>query len=280
VDGNGSANPDAVTQPLLVDTSVPDPAPVEPAAVTDPAAPPVTPADNKTTPEWAQKRINDLTARRYEAERLAEAAEAKAKNAEARAAALLEQIAKTPAATTPAAAPAPAPVPLAEDEIEKRALVKAQAIAQANKFNETCNTIVDTGKKEYKDWDDAVKNLTMVGAIGDPTKVSPEFLETVVELKNPHQILHHLGMNPEEAAKIAGMAPKKMALELARVEASLLNKPVEKTPVSGAPAPVIPINGKGAVGAVALDDPNTSAEDWYALRAKQIEERKGRYRRN
>ena len=44
----------------------PKPAEVQPVvpAATDPAA--------KETPEWAQKRINELTAKRYEAERTAE----------------------------------------------------------------------------------------------------------------------------------------------------------------------------------------------------------------
>lgn len=301
VEGNGSANPDADPKvtPLLVDTSKPDPSNGASAtsgtgepAIADPNA--ITSSGDGSskpgggTPDWAQKRINELTAKRYEAERNAQEAELKAKNAETRAAALMEQIAKTVSGAAPAVSTDPAqkptasatpPAPLGEEEIEKRAVAKAQVIAQAAKFNETCNNIVETGKKDFKDWDDAIKNLNMVGAIGAPDKVSPEFLETVVELRNPHQILHHLGMNPEEAAKIAAMPPKKMALELARVESTLLNKPAEKTPVSGAPAPVIPINGRGVAAPGSLDDPNLSADEWYNLRAKQIEEKRNRYRR-
>lgn len=272
-----------VTSPVVEGTD-PNATPAEPAVESAPVDNGTDPATGapKQTPEWAQKRINELTAKRYEAERTAKEAERTAKSerdarvaAEARAAELLSQIAgKTttePTTTKPA---------LSEEEIDKLATERAKLIAQANEFNKTCNEIVETGKKEFpKDWDEALSNLSLVGAIGQG--VSPEFLETVTELKNPAKILHHLGMNIEEADRIAKLPPKKMAVEMARVEARL-NAPAPAqapAPVSNAPAPVIPVGGVAKAGTPSLDDPNLTTEEFMALRNKQSEERRNRYRR-
>lgn len=273
VDGNGIANPQTTTQPLMVDTSS-EPVIDQPEPVIDPV--PVPPSGK--VPDWFQKRFNELAGQRNGAVRLAEEAEERAKSAEARNADLIKQMAKNTPGTPPIASLIP-PTVVTDEEIDRRALEKAKNIARTDRFNETCNGVAETGKKEFKDWDDALKNLALVGAIGDPTKVSSEFLETVVELKNPHQILHHLGTNPEEAARIAVLPPKKMALELARVESTLNNKPAEKTPVSSAPAPVIPLSAKSTLPVGTLDDPSLSSADWFELRAKQIEEKRNRYRR-
>lgn len=243
-----------------------------------------TPPPTKVTPDWAQKRINELTAKRYESERVAQEADTRAKEAdnrakaaEARAAALLEQVAKAGHNATPAPAPTPIPEPqLSEVEIERRAELKAVQKAATQRFNEACNKVVENGEKEYKDFGEAIKNLAMVGALGQ--NVSSEFLETAVELNNPHQILHYLGNNPEQASRIIGMPPKKMALEMARIEAQL-SKPPAPPAVSGAPAPIIPVGGGTKITATALDDPNIASDDWFKERERQVAERRNRYRR-
>lgn len=243
----------------------------------DPANP-ATPADgNKNaTPEWAQKRINELTAKRYEAERIAGEERDGRRAAEARAAELLKQVGEKNNA--PPADPSATKPALTEAEIDRRALEKAALIAQATEFNKACNSVAETGKKDYKDWDDALKNLAMVGAIGD--KVSPEFLENVVELKSPAKILHHLGTHMDEAARITQLSPKKMAMELVRIETAL-NAPAPiapPAPLSNAPAPLIPVGGNGVKpGAPTLDDPNVSSADWFKMRDQQVMEKRNRY---
>ena len=282
------ANPTA-TSPVVESSAPPAAQPnggePPPAAEPTPATGANTePPAQKTTPEWAQKRINELTAKRYEAERLAEEAVNARKAAESRAAELLAQLEKNKTGgvgTDPAQDPSKvAPKSLSEEEVERRATEKAALIARANEFNKACNTIVEVGKKEYKEsWDEAVKNLNMVGAIGKD--VSPVFLENAVELKDPHKVLHYLGTNIEEGARIAQLPPTRMAIELARVEAALSAPPVEPKPIiSNAPAPVIPVGGQAKSAAPpSLEDPNISPEEWYALRAKQIEEKKRKYMR-
>lgn len=247
--------------PPVVDAPEVDAAPVQ-----DDVAP-------KVTPKWAQERINELTAKRHEAERRAAAAEDARKTAEE----LLTHLQKPNTSTTSVEKPT-APQ-LTEQEIDRRVQEKAAQLAQVAEFNKTCNEIAATGEKEFKDWGDALKNLTMVGAVGE--HANPEFLETAVELQSPHKVLHYLGTNLDQAKRIAEMSPKRMALELARLEA-VLNAPAPiapMPPVSNAPAPIIPVGGQAKPGNPDIADPNLSPDDWFALRAKQVEERKSRYRR-
>lgn len=256
-------------------------APAAPATEPDPNATPVDPnadpaAKPTVLPDWYTRRFNELVGKRHEAERAAKDEKSARLAAEAKAADLLAQIAN------PNADPAnPAKPVFDESEVERRATEKAHAIAAAKIFNDACNNIVEVGKKEYKDWDESLKNLNLVGAIGKD--VSPEFLETVVELKNPAAILHHLGQNLEEAERVANLPPKKMALEMARIEAKL-NTPAPVVaapviPVSTAPAPVIPVSGATKTTPLDINDPGVASADWYELRNKQVLERQGRYRR-
>jgi hypothetical protein len=240
----------------------------------------------RTTPEWAQKRINELTGKRHEAERVAAAERARALAAEQRAADLLQQL----AGRAPAASSAPAPdgnapangakPTVTDEEIERRVVERAAQMAAANRFNEACNNVAEAGKKEFAaTWDESLKNLSLVGAVGQNT--SPEFLETAIELKQPHKILHYLGKNLEEAERIVKLPPTKMAMEMARLEA-LLNAPAAPPPpaaISSAPAPVIPVAGAAKPGLPDLSDPNLPMEDYVRIRAQQREAHKLRYAR-
>lgn len=247
-------------------------------AETPPAA-----AGEKPKVDNVQKRINELTYRRLEAERTADQKDAALKAAEARTAELLKQL-ETKASGAPGtngSTPPMSTTEVTEAEIEKRAAEKAILIAQANEFNKTCNEIVEVGKKDYgvQSWDEAIKNLNLVGALGK--NVSSEFLETVVELKNPSKILHHLGQNFEEAEKLVKMTPVKRAMELARVEAALNAPPAPPpAPVSQAPAPVIPVaGGASKAGIPDLTDSATKMSDWVTERQRQLEEKRNRYKR-
>ncbi len=233
---------------------------------------------NRSTPEWAQKRINELTAKRYEAERTAASAIERAAAAEKASAELLAKLGgnQNPDPAKPVQNNQPQ---MTEDEIDRRASEKATQIAATARFNENCNRIAETGEKEFKDWNDALRNLNLVGALGPGA--STEFLETAIELRDPHKVLHHLGLHIEEAERITKLPPKKMALEMARVEA-MLNTPTPAPtlpPISNAPPPVIPVGGASKAGAPSIEDPNISTADFMELRAKQADERRRRYQR-
>lgn len=280
-------NPQPVVASPVVEPIVKD---VDPAAVagTTTSAPVVdlTTTDiNKTIPDALQKRINDLTARRYEAERVANVERLKTADAERKTAELIAQLAKSGVATATVDPTTGQPIvkaAITEADIEKLAQEKAVVIAQANEFNKACNNIVEIGKKEFGDWDDSIKNLSLVGAIGQGA--NPAFLETAIELKNPQKILHHLGKNMEEAERITKLPPTKMAMEMARIEAQL-NAPAAPVvapavpPISQAPAPVITVGGGVKPGEKSIDDPNLSMEEYNAIRNRQAAERRARYTR-
>ncbi len=224
---------------------------------------------------WFQKRIDALTAEKHEARRQAEAAQ---KQAEA----LLQQLSDMRAGTPPAAPPvAPAAevlgappavqpvsaqkpiVPMSETEIEARAQKRAEEISRVNAFNKACNDIAEAGKSEFNDFDDALKNFSMLGGIPTP------MLETLTEMPNAHKVLRAIGKDPELAEKVLKMTPMKMAMELARIESGL-EKPAMPKPVSTAPKPIIPIDS----GARGEEDPEKmSTAQWIQWREKNKKSR-------
>ncbi len=275
-----------VTSPIVttgeqpvVDSPIVENVPVvdnpEPAPAPSPEPAPAGETDAAKA-EGVQKRINEITAQKYAESRRADTERNARLAAEAKSAELLAQIAKgANPGTETQAKPA-----LTQEEMDKLVNERALEMARANEFNKACDAIVDEGQKEFgKEWDDAIKNLNLVGAIGQG--VSPEFLETAVELKNPHKVLHYLGANLDEAEKLTKMAPKRMAMEMARLEAQL-NTPAPVptlAPVSNAPAPVIPVGGAAKPGVPSIDDPNLTTEQFMQLRAQQADARRGRYQR-
>lgn len=270
-----------VDSPIVLDNpAAPIVDPVTPAPIVDPATTPAPDdtAKKKYESDALQRRINELTAKRFEAERVARMetdARIKAEQANADLIAKLGGKVVDPAVTVMPA--------MNEAEIDRRAQEKAVQMAENARFNDQCNNIAESGKKDFPDWDDALRNLTMVGAVGQ--NVDPEFLRTAVELRSPHKILHYLGKNLEEAERVTKLPPKQMAMEMARLEASL-NAPapaiapiIAPLQVSNAPAPVIPVGGKSVPGATDLADPNTSMDDFMMTRYKQLEARRNRYQR-
>lgn len=267
-----NATQTTVTSPVVPKTEVPlsEPSPT----IADPVTPPV--SGQTTQQDWAIKRINELTAKRYEAERKAET-EGKARLvAEEDARKAKELIAQIKGATPPDsnAQPTAKPVGMTDAEMEKLIEERAVQKAQLAAFNSACNQVDATGKKEFADWKESLDNLTLVGALGKD--VPSMFLETAVELKDPHKILHHLGKNMDEAARIAKLPPQKMAVEMARIEASF-SAPPPPIPVSAAPPPVIPVAGATKISSGSLDDPTLSNEEWQRLRDEQVLAKKRRY---
>jgi hypothetical protein len=118
--------------------------------------------------------------------------------------------------------------------VEQRAAAK---IADQN-FNQACNRVFQEGVKADPNFE---ANLRTLQSVGD---ISRDFLEVVADMDNGHQVLNHLGANPDEADRILSLPPLKQARELAKIEASL-GKPAA-APVSKAPAPISPVGSKAA----------------------------------
>ena len=206
------------------------------------------PADkpkDEPVPKWAQRRFDELTRKRYEAE-------AKAKLYE-------EELARYRTKE-----------PGDEDRQQPAEKVDPKELyAQAEKaaaFNLKCNSVYEQGTKEIPDFDKAVTNLRMVGGL------SQEALEVIVDAEAPAKVLAHLGSNLEEAASILSLPPVQMARAIGRLEARLAT---QTPPVSKAPDPIKPVNTSRAVSS---SDPSDK-DDIDTWMKKEQERLRARFKR-
>lgn len=167
---------------------------------------------------WFQKRISEVTREKYEHKRAAEQAMHEAQQ-------LREQLARVQSGEQ-------YEVPAAD--VNTLAEQRAHQLMAERSFNDSCNKVYEAGKAEFPDFDAAVSNLQMVG-------VGREFYELATTSDAGAKLLHHLGSDLDEAARIAALPPVQMAREITRLEIKL-SQPVAK-PVSNAPAPISPISG-------------------------------------
>ncbi|MGN8022266.1 hypothetical protein ACTJJ7_16305 [Phyllobacterium sp. 22229] len=216
----------------------------------EPAEAPAEPEVEQPKPEkkklsWETRRINELTAKRREAEQ--RAAELEAENGRLRGIPAEE---RTTENTTQQ--PSVEEIRRQEREAIRR---EEQIRIDTDRFNQACNATFEKGVADIPDFVDA--RDTLMNSLGDEVARKPEFLQIITELDNGHQVFAELGRNPEEAERILRLTPVKMALEIAKM-GDKLAKPVVK-PVSKVPAPVTPIGGKTTV-ASRLDDPDVSMD--------------------
>lgn len=197
-------------------------------------------------PGWVRPRINEITREKHDAIRRAEAAEREAADLRAKLAQQAPGEAQTPQAQ-------PQPVP----DIDVLVQQQAARLLQQNEFNRRCNEVADKGATEFQDFQQTIQNFDVFGGL------QPDFLETVVELPDPHKILHHLGNNLEDYQRIQTLPPVKKALALADLASKLNVKPAQ-APLSAAPAPVKPV-GSGNPAPTVLSD-NLSDEEWFKQR--------------
>lgn len=150
---------------------------------------------------------------------------------------------------------------LSQADVDRIAEQKAKQIAAQQSFNQKCNATAEAGKDKYNDFDDAIAILGQVGLS------SPQFLDIATDLPNSHEILYHLGKNPDEAERLLNLTPTKQAMELARLEAKLSVAPVQKQ-ISKVAAPIKPLGGNTAgthIGDAIPDDD----DEYSKWRAKQ-----------
>lgn len=175
----------------------------------------------KPQPNWAQRRIDQLTREKHEERRQREA--------------LQTQLAQYQQPTGQQQPGQPQDI---DQLVEQRAAAK---IADQN-FNQACNRVFQAGVKADPNFE---ANLRTLQSVGD---ISREFLEVVTDMDEGHKVLNHLGANPDEADRILSLPPLKQARELAKLEASL-GKPAAAPPVSNVPAPIAPVGSKATPAA-------------------------------
>jgi hypothetical protein len=231
--------------------------PVEGQAGAETTQTEVADADKPKQTPWWQKRIDEVTKKRYESDARAERAENEARALRA----LLEANGADLSPTESDAAPANGRT-YTEAELNTIAEQKAGQIAAAQSFNAQCNGVYEAGEKAFPDFAEAISNLGMVGAI---SAHDTSFLQAAFETDAPEKVLHALGKDPDEAARIMALSPTRRAIEMDRLATKLTAAP--KARVSGAPAPITPIDAS-AKPAFDPADPGVSDAEWMAWREK------------
>lgn len=194
---------------------------------------------------WELKRINEETNKRREAEKRLAEMEAE-----------LSRLRGDKPADTEGADKQPDIETIRREERERIRREESQRL-ETERFNAACNQTFEKGVETIPDFVEA--RDTLVNALGDEIQRRPEFLQAITELDNGHHVFYELGKNPEEAERILGLSPIKMAMELAKMS-DKVSKPAPK-PISKAPAPVMPV--KGAAGAAdRLDDEGAPMDQW------------------
>lgn len=222
-------------------------------------------------PKGVQKRINELTRARYEAEQ--------ARNeAERRAYEMAMMIAN--GAVKPAAHPS-APQSQAEpslgdfesfdayaaalvDHRVKAALQQQQQAVRQSQEAETAKQAKDAfvlrmqtfAAQEAPDFERvAFSNPHMTDAMA----------QAIMASEDGPRIAYMLGKNPAESARLAALPPILQAREIGKIEANLNRTATQKT--SGAPPPVKPV---GSASGGNVDPSKMSTEEWIKWRTSQV----------
>ncbi|OYV49151.1 MAG: hypothetical protein B7X10_02185, partial [Burkholderiales bacterium 21-58-4] len=221
---------------------------VAPSTATPETTPPNT--GTEATPEsaeppkeprepWFQKRINELTAKYRDEERKRQA---------------LEAILQAPEGTKTETPP---------PDLDQLVNARAAQIAAQQALNEAAERTYQAGKGKHADFDAAVQGLSQVADLSQ----APHFLEAITKLPNGADVYYHLGKHLDDAAHVLSLSPVNMALELARLSASVA-KPAS---VSKAPPPITPVSGSAGGGSELSDD--LPIGEWIKRREAQLKSR-------
>ncbi|GJE37840.1 hypothetical protein [Methylobacterium persicinum] len=215
------------------------------------AAEPEAKPERAKTPEWLQRRFDEMTRQRHEEARRAEAAERRAAELEAR----LRRVAGGEEEQQAEQQPQRRP------EGDDAALnARAAAIVARRAFDQACNTVVEQGAKEYADFNDALSTFRAFGGL------DPALAQAAIDAGNAHKTLYHLGTNPEEYERILQMPERQQAIALARLSDKLSAPPPPKA-LSKAPPPIAPVGSNG--GRNEITDPDKLSDDeWFARRRR------------
>lgn len=214
--------------------------------------------DSSAAPKnGVQKRIDELTRLRYEAQREADYWKQQAQTSKPEP--VVEQVDKEPDL---------------EDYDDYEQYIKdlskytvrqeRKAAEESNKSSATQQSFakaVEDFRSKNPDYDIVVNNPSL--------PISKDMAEVIMLSEVGPQLAYHLGKNPGEAARISGLSPIAAARELGKMEAKLSLPQTKKTP--SAPDPVKPVP-KGSGGAVKSPD-DMSPEEYREWRWQRINNR-------
>lgn len=227
-----------------------------PAPVTDEASEVVTPETDTQTekPETQEdpaakslkrleRRIDRVTAARYQAEAEREQARQEAAQLKARLA-QFEQPEEQP--------------DIAPEKVLPIARQIARQMLEEDSLRNKVQGVLKAGRKELDGFDEACNAVNEEVPFYDANQRPTPFLNVVMESENPAAVLHYLGKNADIAAELSDLTPTQLARRIARIELEM-SKPV--TPKeSKAPKPITPVRAASAASGGLSDD--MPIEDW------------------
>lgn len=142
----------------------------------------------------------------------------------------------------------------------------AREIAQVERITEKANGIAADGNKRFEGFGKAVQTVSAeVGSLFDKRGKATPIGEAILAADDPAALIHHIGTNPDLAADLADMTPIQQARKLARIEIEM-GKPKE-TKQSTAPKPITPARAAVRDGGGLSDD--LPIEEWAKRFQKQ-----------
>lgn len=240
---------------------------VEPGETPEtPEAPGAKPAEK---PEGVQKRIDELTRKRYEAEREAAYWRGKAEGQKPEAGQGSEEAAQ--------AKPKQEAYQSYEEYLEaltdwkltarlKTERTRIQEESQKQTVAQGFEAQVKSAREKHADFDALVYNESL--------QISETMREVILQSDDGASLAYHLGKNPEEAARIARLAPMAQIMAIGRLQATLEANAAAPAPApapSTAPAPIIPVKAS-APGQTGLRE-DLSIGDWMKRRNAELYKR-------
>lgn len=230
---------------------------------------------------WFQKRIDEVTRQRHEAERRAERLEQMLQR-------VIDQANLTNRTVQPGQQPPAQPaqsefIPTrprptreqyefdedryidavyewnteqraAKDAHSRRATEQRQAVVNfETEFNRRKADMVSAGSAKYPDFQSVIESV--------PADVfNIETALAITETDSPADVAYHLARNPDEAARIAKLPPLKKAVELGKISTKITQT---AKPTTTAPPPPNPVGGRTPAS---KSESAMTMEEWVAAR--------------
>lgn len=149
---------------------------------------------------------------------------------------------------------------------ERAETQKEEAKRQAQEFQERANTWAEEGSEKYPDF--------ATVALKEPRDGGPmisQFMAGAIQdSEMGHEIAYYLGQNVKEAARIAKLPPIAQVREIGRLEFKVTAPKIKDT--TQAPAPTAPVGGKESPS---IKPEDMTYEEYKAYRNKQLQARGG-----
>lgn len=163
-------------------------------------------ADQPELPKWVQRRIDELTRKRHEAERKAQELADR-----------LSRFNQGPGESGEAAQAEAETAIRQENPTLTQDQVKAEAarIVAEQQFNNDCNSAFEAGAAKFTDFERTVQKFQNLGGLPQ------DFITDALSAGNAHLTLYHLGRNLDEADRVMSLPPRQRMAALARLSDKL-----------------------------------------------------------